>query len=278
MALQGMAWEAHCGADIRHLLYTLEQLPMDKAQAASNVQPLLKLSTTRFAGVVSQSMASEQSTSTGSPKSLHRSFTDVDAERRQRQGAVSASGHAHSNGTAQPHDQQGPVQEPQQHAASQESNGSEQQQATATAAASEMESLEAEADPMDSASPPRLHPPDGSSQEASMPQSRAHSLSEEPSHQSSVSEETSMTHATNESNETEMLQASAQSLSSDNVDQLKSHTGQEAAKAVLQSAAEEELRSHVDEDVNIATLHETSDAGLVTSEPELDNDAAQAAL
>ena len=84
---------------------------MDKSQAAGYVQALANMSTTRFAALPEQDKVSDSTTHTGSPKSLHRSLTDVDAARRQQhQGASHAQqgplhtqqaaplAHMHSNG------------------------------------------------------------------------------------------------------------------------------------------------------------------------------------
>ena len=125
---------------------------MDKAQAAGNVQPLLHLSNTRFAAVPSQPTLSVQSAKVGSPKSLHRSLTDVDAARRQQQHAASPSGHAQSNGMAT-------AQQPQQTAAA------------PTAAASDRQIPEtAPAPQQDSTSPPAAARHAAPNDEGSVPQ------------------------------------------------------------------------------------------------------------
>lgn len=154
-----MAWEAQCSADVRHLLHTLEQLPMDTAQAAGNVQPLLHLSNTRFAAVPSQPTLSAQSAKVDSSKSLHRSLTDVDAARRQQQHAASPPGHAQSNGMATAHQHQ----QPQQTAAAPTAAASDRQ-IPETAAAPQQDSTSSPAAarheaPNDEGSVPQEHQP-----------------------------------------------------------------------------------------------------------------------
>lgn len=86
--VQGMGWEAQCGADLRHLLHTLQHLPMDPQQAATNVAPLVTLCTTRFAALpaqpASQTPPAHPSDSPPHPRHLHRSLTESDAHMHQQ--------------------------------------------------------------------------------------------------------------------------------------------------------------------------------------------------
>lgn len=133
---------------------------MDKAQAAGNVQPLLRLSNTRFAAVPSQPTVSAQSATADSPKSLHRSLTDVDAARRLQQSTVTPSGRVQSNGMATAHQHQKQQhQQPQQTAAA------------PTAAASDRQIPEAAAAfQQNSASPPAVARHEAPNDEGSVPQ------------------------------------------------------------------------------------------------------------
>ena len=83
-----MGWEAQCGADLRHLLHTLQHLPMDPQQAATNVAPLVTLCTTRFAALppqpASQTSPAHPSDSPPRPRHLHRSLTENDAHLHQQ--------------------------------------------------------------------------------------------------------------------------------------------------------------------------------------------------
>ena len=80
LVLQGMGWEAQCGEDLRHLLHTLQHLPMDPKQAASNVGPLVNLCNTRFAALPDQPSSSIRSSTGGErARHLHRSLTENDA-------------------------------------------------------------------------------------------------------------------------------------------------------------------------------------------------------
>ena len=76
--VQGMGWEAQCGEDLRHLLHTLQHLPMDPSQAAPNVAPLANLCNTRFAALPIQVPDTGERS-----RHLHRSLTENDA-RAQR--------------------------------------------------------------------------------------------------------------------------------------------------------------------------------------------------
>lgn len=78
LVAQGMGWEAQCGEDLRHLLHTLQHLPMDPSQAASNVAPLANLCNTRFAALPIQFPDTGERS-----RHLHRSLTENDA-RAQR--------------------------------------------------------------------------------------------------------------------------------------------------------------------------------------------------
>ena len=83
-----MGWEAQCGADLRHLLQTLQHLPLDPQQAASNVAPLVTLCTTRFAALPAQAPSPAYPNPSSSdtplrPRQLHRSLTEGDAQRQQ---------------------------------------------------------------------------------------------------------------------------------------------------------------------------------------------------
>lgn len=73
MVVQGMGWEAQCGEDLRHLLHTLQHLPLDPSQAASNVAPLVNLCNTRFAALPVQVPDSGERS-----RHLHRSLTEND--------------------------------------------------------------------------------------------------------------------------------------------------------------------------------------------------------
>lgn len=218
LLLQGMAWEAQCAADIRHLLYTLEQLPMDKAQAASNVQPLLHLSTTRFAAVPSQAATAAQSGSNASLKSLHRSLTDVDAARRRQQTA-SLSGHTNSNGLGQ-HQQPAPLQ---------------------TAAADEQQELQAEAPQLQDshalAAVPEADEPD---EEVLSLLPRDQPLEDNASQQGVAPEQAQPDGAASDSHEPDALQDPYPSPSADVADQQTPSVGQEA-EVVLSSGADGEV-------------------------------------
>ena len=85
--VQGMGWEGQCGEDLRHLLHTLQHLPMDPSQAASNVAPLVNLCKTRFAALPSQPSSSTAS-NTGGERHLHRSLTENDAQAQKRRDGV----------------------------------------------------------------------------------------------------------------------------------------------------------------------------------------------
>ena len=78
MNVQGMGWEAQCGEDLRHLLHTLQHLPMDPSQAALNLAPLANLCNTRFAALPIQVPDTGERS-----RHLHRSLTENDA-RAQR--------------------------------------------------------------------------------------------------------------------------------------------------------------------------------------------------
>lgn len=232
--LQGMSWEAQCGADVRHLLYTLEQLPMDKAQAASNVQPLTTLCITRFAGVASHATAN-----TGSPKSLHRSITDIDAARRRQPGAASPSENAPGNGTAHP--LQNPIVQFEQHAGSRQIDSKMQQQ---TSAAPDMQlrdldalgSASSLADSPTGAQPLPSHVADSGSQRAL---TTREPLLEESSQQGLLSEAASLSRAVSESSDVALMQSPAQPLATDTEDQLGDSTRLHEEAEILQSAAEE---------------------------------------
>lgn len=89
--VQGMGWEAQCGEDLRHLLHTLQRLPMDPSQAASNVGPLVTLCNTRFAALPSQpSPATRPSTGQEHARRLHRSLTEGDARPQKHAHLVTA--------------------------------------------------------------------------------------------------------------------------------------------------------------------------------------------
>ena len=84
-----MGWEAQCGADLRHLLHTIQHLPMDPQQAATNVAPLAALCNTRFAALPSQPAPSTHpSDSPPRPRYLHRSLTESDAKTHQQHSPV----------------------------------------------------------------------------------------------------------------------------------------------------------------------------------------------
>ncbi|KAA6426324.1 MAG: VPS54 isoform 2 [Trebouxia sp. A1-2] len=86
---RGMGWEAQCGADLRHLLHTIQHLPMDPHQAAINVAPLAALCSTRFAALPSQPAPStHHSDSPPRPRHLHRSLTESDAKMHQQRSPV----------------------------------------------------------------------------------------------------------------------------------------------------------------------------------------------
>ncbi len=87
--LQGMGWEAQCGADLRHLLHTIQHLPMEPQQAATNVAPLAALCNTRFAVLPSQPAPSTHpSDSPPHPRHIHRSMTESDAKMHQQRSPV----------------------------------------------------------------------------------------------------------------------------------------------------------------------------------------------
>ena len=82
-----MGWEAQCGEDLRHLLHTLQRLPMDPDQATSNVGPLVTLCNTRFAALPSQpNPATSSSTGEDHARRLHRSLTESDARPQKKHG------------------------------------------------------------------------------------------------------------------------------------------------------------------------------------------------
>ncbi len=84
-----MGWEAQCGADLRHLLHTIQHLPMDPHQAATNVAPLVALCNTRFAALPSQPAPSTHPPhSPPRPRHLHRSLTENDANMHQQRSPV----------------------------------------------------------------------------------------------------------------------------------------------------------------------------------------------
>ena len=84
-----MGWEAQCGADVRHLLHTIQHLPMDPRQAATNVAPLAALCNTRFAALPSQPAPSTHpSDSPPRPRHLYRSLTESDAKTHQHRSPV----------------------------------------------------------------------------------------------------------------------------------------------------------------------------------------------
>ncbi len=87
-----MGWEAQCGADLRHLLHTLQHLPLDPQQAPTNVGPLVTLCTTRFAALPTQptppSHPGSPSNSPQRSRQLHRSLTESDAQTQQRQSRI----------------------------------------------------------------------------------------------------------------------------------------------------------------------------------------------
>ena len=84
-----MGWEAQCGADLRHLLHTIQHLPMDPHQAATNVAPLAALCNTRFAALPTQPAPSTHSSdSPPRPRHLHRSLTESDAKTHQQRSPV----------------------------------------------------------------------------------------------------------------------------------------------------------------------------------------------
>ena len=220
-----MAWEAQCAADIRHLLYTLEQLPMDKAQAASNVQPLLHLSTTRFAAVPSQAATAAQSGSPASPKSLHRSLTDVDAARRRQQTA-SLSGHTNSNGVG-PHREPAPTQK---------------------AAADEQPEIQAEAPQQFQAEAPQLQDShalaavpevDEPDEEALSLQPQDHPLGDNASQQGVAPEQAQPDRAASDTPETDAVQDPHTPVSVEVADQQNPSVEQEA-ETVLSSGADGE--------------------------------------
>ena len=84
-----MGWEAQCGADLRHLLHTIQHLPMGLQQAATNVAPLAALCNTRFAALPSQPAPSTHpSDSPPCPRHLYRSLTESDAKTHQQRSPV----------------------------------------------------------------------------------------------------------------------------------------------------------------------------------------------
>ena len=84
-SVQGMGWESQCGSDLRHLLHTLQHLPLNPSQAASQVAPLTALCSTRFAAVPSQPPSSlTLGASDQRPRHLHRSLTESDASSGRR--------------------------------------------------------------------------------------------------------------------------------------------------------------------------------------------------
>ena len=84
-----MGWEAQCGSDLRHLLQTLQHLPMDPSQAHSNIAPLIALCNTRFAALPSQPSSSMHAMTTDQrPRHLHRSLTENDARAQQHTNHV----------------------------------------------------------------------------------------------------------------------------------------------------------------------------------------------
>ena len=88
-SVQGMGWEAQCGSDLRHLLQTLQHLPMDPSQAPTNVAPLITLCNTRFAALPSQPSSSMHAMTTDQrPRHLHRSLTENDARAQQHNYGV----------------------------------------------------------------------------------------------------------------------------------------------------------------------------------------------
>ena len=89
--VQGMGWEAQCGEDLRHLLNTLQHLPMDPSQAASNVETLVNLCKTRFAALPRQPSSSTHSATGGErARHLHRSLTENDARAKKGRDEVQA--------------------------------------------------------------------------------------------------------------------------------------------------------------------------------------------
>ncbi|DBA81853.1 hypothetical protein WJX77_011322 [Trebouxia sp. C0004] len=86
---RGMGWEAQCGADLRHLLHTIQHLPMDPQQAATSVDPLAALCNTRFAALLSQPAPSTDPSDTPPrPRHLHRSLTESDAKMHRQRSPV----------------------------------------------------------------------------------------------------------------------------------------------------------------------------------------------
>ncbi|KAL0040562.1 hypothetical protein WJX77_010942 [Trebouxia sp. C0004] len=86
---RGMGWEAQCGADLRHLLHTIQHLPMGPRQAATNVAPLAALCNTRFVALPSQPAPSTHpSHSPPRPRHLHRSLTENNAKKYWQRSPV----------------------------------------------------------------------------------------------------------------------------------------------------------------------------------------------
>ena len=86
-----MGWEAQCGADLRHLLHTIQHLPMDPHQAVNHVAPLAALCNTRFACLPSQPAPSTYPPDSPlCPRHLHRSLTESDANMHQQRSPVQA--------------------------------------------------------------------------------------------------------------------------------------------------------------------------------------------
>ncbi|DBA90401.1 TPA: hypothetical protein ACH3X1_003675 [Trebouxia sp. C0004] len=84
-----MGWEAQCGADLRHLLHTIQHLPMGPRQAATNVAPLAALCNTRFVALPSQPAPSTHpSHSPPRPRHLHRSLTENNAKKYWQRSPV----------------------------------------------------------------------------------------------------------------------------------------------------------------------------------------------
>ena len=85
--MQGMFWEAQCGADLRHMLHTLENLPMDPSQGPTNIAPLSLLCSTRFAAL--PTMPAQPSKEIV-PRQLHRSLTEGDAHTHKPRSPVAS--------------------------------------------------------------------------------------------------------------------------------------------------------------------------------------------